>query len=105
MNWDLVRDVVYAGVERGNGSLRGEGSTPSGVVAAALGLAMNVIGEKIGDVANAGTPAVLLGGDEAEVLQLLQRAQRVVGDGVDGDGDASVRKVKGLVAIALSQSH
>ena len=67
INWGLVDIIVRAGVERGNGSLDGEMNFK--VVVSALGLALDVIRERIGDVAVEAAPAVVLGGEIVDALQ------------------------------------
>ena len=105
INWGLVDNVVRAGVERGNGSLGGEMNFK--VVVSALGLALDVIRERIGDVAVEAAPAVVLGGEIVDVLQLLQVAERRVEDqrrGIGVEVSDEVKRVRELVAVAL-QSH
>ena len=105
INWDLVDKVVRAGVERGNGSLSGEMNFS--VVVSALGLALDVIRERIGDVATEMAPAVALRGENVGVLQLLQFAERRIDDqgrGIGVEVSDEVQRVSELVAVAL-QSH
>lgn len=105
INWDLASDVVRAGVERGNGSLGKERNFSP--VIGALGLAIDEIRARIDidDVATEVAPAVVLEGENVDVLQLLQVAERRIEDqrkGIGVEVSDEVRRVEELVAVVLA---
>ena len=102
INWGLVDNVVWAGIEKSNGSLGGDRNFS--LVTSVLRCAIDEIRARIGDVATETAPVVALGGESVDVLQLLQVAERRVEDqrrGIGVEVSDEVQRVSELVAVAL----